>query len=64
MPALKGPLGLRLVMTQLPIDCPCDGLTIAVQRTQAALARIAVRWNEAVRTRVTNRAEAGSARDR
>ena len=33
------------------IECIWMDLTIVVQRTQAALARVAVRWNNAVRSR-------------
>ena len=40
---MKGPLGLRLLMTQVSIDSPCDGLTTGVQRPVPALARVPVR---------------------
>jgi hypothetical protein len=47
---LIGPLGLRFPMTQVSIDSPCDGLTVRVHGTKAALARISVPWNEFVRS--------------
>jgi hypothetical protein len=50
-------------MTQLSIGFPPADLTMRVQRTRAALARIAVRCNTAVRSRVRDGVAATSPHD-
>jgi hypothetical protein len=44
MECFGAPLAARLLMTHDSIDNSPDGLTIAVQGTRAALARVAVPW--------------------